>query len=521
MIKLFNFTLLIVTFSAKANTFYIAPSGSNISGSGALNKPWATLSFACAKVITAGDIIHMKSGTYIETSACKLSAGVSIEGEGLATVIKSHYTGKISDNYDALIQLISASTTDGNQQISNLKLDGENMTGHKAIAVFRRSNISIHDCTIVDFFIQGIRFGSGTQSGNSVYNNTIINCAGVTDDQHACLSVSDNTGMRVFNNTITQSSRSAGRNGTCIESWQGLEDFKLYKNTISAIPYTEGNWSFALEFWLTEGGIEIFDNRIYGCIDFGKDVYKGDYRYGLDFHHNIVGYDKLRNIYTDGLQLEQTIESVIIRNNVFMNLERPIYFCQYNYSDDYVKDIFIYNNLIIGVGREGAETGNGIYFESGPIPPRFEININIWNNTIVGDPTYQPQNAIFLPTSLTVSNIRIRNNIIVGFSNAPILASSQAAKNSINKLYIENNLFYRNGNSNSPKYVGIIPSNIIYLKNKRGASPLFVSETDFHLKSRSPAIGKGIKVGLELDFNGKPFSDPPSIGAYEYFKQNN
>jgi hypothetical protein len=518
MNQLIKISFFIITLSAKANTFYIDPSGSDISGEGTSGKPWATLSFACKKVTSPGNIIHLNQGTYIETRACKLSIGVSIEGEGLISVIKSHYTGKLSDNYDALLQLISESTTSGNQYISNLKLDGDNMTGHKAIAVFNRSNISIHDCTIVDFFVQGIRFGNGNQSGNSVYNNTIINCAGVTNDQHACLSISDNTGMRVFNNTIAQNSRLTGRNGTCIESWKGLKDFKLYKNTISAIPYTEGNWSFALEFWLTEGGIEIFDNKISGGIDFGKDVYKGGYRYGLDFHHNIVGHDKLKNIYTDGIQLEQTIESVIIRNNVFMNLERPIYFCQYNYSDDYVKDIFIYNNLIIGVGRGGANVGNGIYFESGPIPPRFEININILNNTIVGDQTYQPQNGIFLPTSLAVSNIRIRNNIIVGFSNSPILASSQAAKNSINKLYIENNLFYRNGNRNSPKYVKITPSNITYEKNKRGVNPLFVSETDFHLKSGSPAIGKGIKVGLEVDFDGKTFSDPPSIGSYEYFK---
>ncbi len=518
MKELLKIFFLILTLSSKANTYYIDPSGNDRSGNGTSDKPWATLSFACTKVTAAGDIIHLKPGTYIETRTCKVSPGVSIEGEGSNTVIKSHYTGKESDNYDALIRLISESTTDGNQHISNLKLDGDNLTGHKAIAVFRRSNISIHDCTIIDFSIQGIRFGSGTQSGNSVYNNTIINCAGVTSDQHACLSVSDNSGMQVFNNTITQNSRPLGRNGTCIESWQGLKDFKLFKNSITAVPYSEGNWSFALEFWLTEGGIEIFDNKISGCIDFGKDIHKGSYSYGLDFHHNFVGHDKPKDIYTDGIQLEQTIESVIIRNNVFMNLERPVYFCQYNYADDYVKDIFIYDNLIIGVGRDGAGVGDGIYFESGPIPPRFEININIWNNTIAGNLAHPPKNGIFLPTSLMVSNISIRNNIITGFANAPILAAPQATRNSINKLSIENNLFYRNGNRNSPKYVKISPTNVTSLKNIRGINPLFISETDFHLKPGSPAIAKGIRISLETDFDGRIFSDPPSIGAYEYLK---
>lgn len=509
--------LVTITISAEATTFFIDPSGSDKTGNGTKNKPWATLSFACKRVTLPSDIIHIKTGTYIETQACKLSPGVDIEGEGNKTVIKSHYDGKLSDNYDALIQLISESITKDTQQIYFLTIDGDNMTGDKAIAVYNRSNISIHDCTIIDFDIQGIRFGGGLQTGNSVFNNFIINCAGVTNDQHACLSINDNTGMHVFNNTITQTSRFTGRNGTCVESWKGLKDLKLHDNTITSIPYTEGNWSFAFEFWLTEGGIEIYNNKISGCIDFGKDVYKGEYKYGLDFHHNVVGYDNLKNTFTDGIQLEQTIESVIIRNNLFKNLERPIYFCQYNYSDDYVKDIYIYNNLITGVGRDGAEIGSGIYFESGPIPPRFEININIWNNTIVGHKTCKPLNGIFLPTSLEISNISIKNNIIVGFINAPILASAQAEKGSIDKLSIENNIFYDNGFRNAPKYYKITPSNITCIKNKKGKNPIFVSETDFHLKSGSPAIKAGVKVGIESDFDDKPFNSPPSIGAYEYF----
>jgi hypothetical protein len=513
----FNIILFTLTIPVDATTFYIDPSGSDKTGTGTFKKPWATLSFACTRVINEGDVIHLKPGTYVELLACKLTSGVSIEGEGINTIIKSHYDGKLSDNYDALIQLVSGNGAKGNQHISNLKLDGDKMHGDKAIAVYRRSNVTIHDCTIVDFYIQGIRFGGGTQSGNSVFNNIINNCAGVTSDQHACLSVSNNTGMQVFDNTIIQKSRQSGKNGTCVESWEGLKDFKFYNNTITAIPYTSNNWSFAFEFWLTEGGIEIYNNRITGCIDFGKDVYKGDYKYGLDFHHNVVGYEQLQDIYTDGIQLEQTIESVIIRNNLFKNLERPIYFCQYNYSDDYVKDIYIYNNLITGVGREGAKAGNGIYFESGPIQPRFEDNINIWNNTIIGHQTYKPLNGIFLPTGKKVSNISVRNNIITGFSNAPVIASKQSTNSSIDKLIIEYNLFYHNGNRNAPELHGITAKNTTIIKNRKNENPLFVSSTDFHLKSGSPAIRSGIKVAIKTDYDDKPFSNPPSIGAYEYF----
>jgi len=517
MKELFKIILLTITLSGNAATFYIDTSGNDKTGDGSKMKPWATLSFACLKVKNEGDFIHIKTGTYIETKACKLYPGVSLEGEGIKTVIKSHYNGKSTDNYDALIQLISESVTNGDQQLRYLKIDGDNLKGDKAIAVFNRENVHIHDCYIVDFKIQGIKFGGGLQSGNSVFNNFIINCAGVTNDQHACLSINDNIGMQVYNNTISQPSRSDGKNGTCVESWKGLKDFKFFNNNVIAVPYTEDNWSFAFEFWLTEGGIEIFNNKISGCIDFGKDVYKGEYQYGLDFHHNIVGYDTLKRSYTDGLQLEQTIESVIIRNNIFKNLERPIYFCQYNYPDDYVIDIFIYNNLIINVGREKAKKGTGIYFESGPISPIFVTNINIWNNTIIGNSSFKPQNGIFLPTSNKVSNINIKNNIIIGFSNAPLMASLQAKKGLLTNVSIENNLFFDNGNRNSPKYDRITPRLITCLKNKKGKDPEFISENDFHLGENSPAIRGGTIVGIENDHDNKPFSNPPSIGAYEYY----
>ncbi len=134
----------------------------------------------------------------------------------------------------------------------------------------------------------------------------------------------------------------------------------------------------------------------------------------------------------------------------------------------------------------------------------------------MGNNTYHPQNGIYLPTSHEVSNISIRNNIITGFLNAPVLASEKTTIGSINNLSIENNLFYENGYRNAPKFEKIKLMNMACSKNKKGKNPMFVSEADFHLKARSPAIGAGIKVGIEKDYDDKPFSDPPSIGAYEY-----
>jgi len=504
--------LLFVIFSSSlsASIYYIDPSGNDITGSGSAANPWRSLYKACNSVKTAGDIIHVNAGIYIETLACNLSINVSIEGEGTNSVIISHYQS--TGGYQGLIQLTGG--INAGQHISNLKLDGDNLRGYQAICVFDRDNVRIHDCVIVNFFMQGIKFGGGYQTGNSLYNNVIINCAGYTSDEHACLSVNDNSGMHIYNNRIEQNSRPDGQNGVCIESWQGLENCKIYNNDIIGTVSSLNNWSFAFEFWKTKGGIEIYNNRISGHIDFGKDIYKGNYAYGLDFHHNTVGWNSLQDKHTDGLQFEQTIESVIIRNNIFKNLETAIYFCQYNYSDDYVKDIYIYNNLLINVGMRGPNYSSAILFESGPIPPIYEDNINIWNNTIVADPIYPTDYGIWIPSSNRVTNLSIKNNIIVGFTQAPIYANLISSSGSINGLAIENNILYNNGNNNIPKYVNITPSNVTFRNNIVG-DPKFVSSSDFHLSAGSPGIGAGIPISLiTTDFEGSPVTNPPNIGCY-------
>ena len=502
----------LLSSSLSASTYYIDTSGNDNTGTGSASNPWKSLYKACNSVKTPGDIIHVNAGTYIETRPSILAVNVSIEGEGVNSLIVSHYQS--TNNYDGIIQLTSGSNV--NQHISNIKLDGDNLTGYQAISIYDRDNVSIHDCIIVDFFLQGIDFGGGTQTGNRVFNNTITNCAGFTSDEHACLSINDNAGMLVFNNYITQNSRPDGQNGVCIESFLGLKDCKIYNNTIigPVRSSTKNNWSFAIEFWKTQGGIEIYNNNISGLIDFGKDVYKGNYPYGLDFHHNTVGWDELQSEHTDGIQFEQTIESVIIRNNLFKNLETPIYFCQYNYTDDYVKDIYIYNNLLVNVGMRNSNYGAAILFESGPVPPIYEDNINIWNNTIIADPAYPTDYGIWIPSCNKVTNLSIRNNIITGFTDAPIYTQLNASSGSVNLLSIENNLLYNNGNNNAPKYVNITPTNITY-KNNIVDNPDFVSAIDFHLSAASPAIGSGIPIpNITTDFEGSSVPNPPNIGCY-------
>ena len=50
------------------------------------------------------------------------------------------------------------------------------------------------------------------------------------------------------------------------------------------------------------------------------------------------------------------------------------------------------------------------------------------------------------------------------------------------------------------------------------ANPLFASSSDFHITANSPAIDKGIGIGLTSDIAGtaRPQSGGVDIGAYEH-----
>lgn len=141
-IKLFLlFFLIAVQLNAK--TYYVSLSG--IDGSaGSITSPWRTLHYACSNALTAGDIIHINAGTYVETFTSNLSPGVSIEGEGFTTIIS---TTTLSD---PIILLESSVGTIGNQTISNIKIDGGGIA-YSGIKIIGRSDVRINYCMFTNF----------------------------------------------------------------------------------------------------------------------------------------------------------------------------------------------------------------------------------------------------------------------------------------------------------------------------------------------------------------------------------
>jgi uncharacterized repeat protein (TIGR02059 family) len=142
-------------------------------------------------------------------------------------------------------------------------------------------------------------------------------------------------------------------------------------------------------------------------------------------------------------------------------------------------------------------------------------NIHINNNTIISGATNKAYAGILFETGGAMTNVYIRNNIIKGVNAYPVYFSYNLPSTITgNTFFVQNNLFFANAN-NSVGYNGVTISGIS-VSNPPAADPLFVSATDFRLKTGSPAIGKGVSVvGMVSDITGTAVKNPPSIGAYE------
>jgi uncharacterized repeat protein (TIGR02059 family) len=517
--------LLCYSLSISGATYYIDPSG-NDSNNGSSGSPWKTLAYACSKATSSGDVIHVNAGTYTETVQSMLAVGVSIEGAGVISVIQSHVGGS-----SFTIYLYSSSQgTNGNQHISNIKMDGSALTAYGAIKIDRRSNVEIYNCTFVDFNYYGVGFdgdGTGNQpttypTGNKFHDNIVTNCSGyfpagqpITGEGKYGLGINGQQTMLVYNNTITQTQRSAGSNGYCIKGVAGYnKDIKIYNNTLIKNAFDDQTWDFAIELWSCLGGIEIYNNTITAGVDFGGFcVLKGTYAYGAWVHNNTIGPASKASTtrQTKSIYFETGAQTIIIEKNHFKNVDIGLFFnAQWSSPCPIaeLKNVDIRYNIFDNIYFRGISTDDAAI--SGYIIDVF----NVYNNVFYANSGASTDYGIEIINKGIGTNFSIRNNIVENFDTAPVYGLGGSGI-SVDYLSIENNIFYSNGNSNLPRYSGITPTHNT-TQNNLTSDPLFVSSSDFHLQSGSPAIGKGLAItGLTTDYVGSAVKSPPSIGAYE------
>jgi hypothetical protein len=505
-------------------TYYIGVTGDDTTGTGTTSAPWKTLAKACKSVTQAGDVIHVKAGVFVETAQCTLEPGVSVEGEGLSSVLQS----TITQDFTPLIYAGSAvEGTNGKQSISRLKLDGKNLTGNSAIWVAGRSNVSIHDIEVVDFFDNGVIFSGkeGGQptppsiyaTGNMFYNNKISNSARYNGFGRGGLMIGGQKDMLIHDNTIIQDSRPSGENGWLIKYFSDgyLKNVKIYNNTLikNQLFGTGEDWSFAIELFRNQG-VEIFNNKVQGSLDFNFQGDKGAYPYTLHIHDNQISVPAATERIQEGMIFEFDTDSVIIENNTFDKLTQGVVF--YARDGNKISNITIQKNLVTNLGNLA---GQGYFVGGFGAGASYSVSdMNIFNNTVISaaDPAARGDFAMGFTVnsgshSYSFDRLLVKNNILAGFRyNAMLIQDRSKFTNSA----FQNNDFYNNGDDTQmiPSWASaniLFPSSTVASNNLATINPLFVGAGNYALQANSALVDAGVNVGLP--FNGSA----PDIGYAE------
>ena len=555
ILSIFFLTLFISPTFADAATYYVATNG-NDSNPGTQASPWKTVVKGCNTVTTAGDTIHIVAGTYTESAQCFLAKGVNIEGEGkTTTIVKSTLTGLWS-NY---MELESPDGTNGSQSISNFTLDGNtNTSGGQSgtgvgIWITGRSNVSVHDMKLTNFYMSGTIFGgnhldgktaknwtSGPYAtGNTFYNNDGTNCAameGSIGGGSGCLMIGWQDGMQIHHNNLNTTARPVSHNGWPIKFLSNgyLKGVKIHDNTLikspfqGAGPWAPPDWDFAIEFFNVQG-LELANNYIQGSVDVNY-TYKGSYPYGLWAHgnthnHAIGNYNHHEAAYV----LEFKQDHVIIENNIINNKSVGItyntrgvnnnggennYACTYGGSTGGCSGIInnvIRNNVFSNIYLAGGQPAPIVVISENEVNDLQMDGMHIYNNVISGRSGAATYNGIEfngIGNGSSVKNVYIRNNIIQNFQGNPISVPSGGSQSNI---HVTNNDFYNNA-SNAVSWPAAAQAN-----NQTNINPLFVSATDFHLQATSPLIDDGFTpLALPSYAQAVPFNPTaPDLGAYE------
>ena len=539
MRKLSILIFLLTSLSIHSQTtYYIATTGNDATGNGSISNPWKTLFKAC-NTVTSGNIIHINSGTYLENTRCVLAAGVTVEGEpdGTSIITNTSLTSRINygpngSNGDAILNLVSSSVINGNQEIRYLKFDGSNLTCSHALYIMNRHNVRIHHCTFINFnYCAVVWWASGTGdgippatrlSGSEFYNNTVTNSAGYNapdGSYYGALYCGGHTGMLIHDNIMIENSHSVGHQGWPIKFWLWggmMLGCKIYNNYLEKTDFSV--WDFAIES-TGEDGMEIYNNTIIGGIDLNKQNYSGVYAWSAYIHDNIIGPSSgVSALTVAGITLEHNNTNVLVERNTVQNCSPAILFTPRSQAQTNVIIRYnIFKNIRTSSYYDSGLTVNGT---GGVIFSGFYIHNNIFHG-------YSPSNLAYGIRithpgggSYSGNNLQIINNIIMNFIGAgtsfsgPVYLTSAG---SISNLYIQNNIFYNNGNSNEPLLAGT--PNPYYYTTPIKLNPLFISSgTDFRLQTGSPAIDAGLDIGLTSDYleNVVPYGTSPDIGVYEY-----
>jgi parallel beta-helix repeat protein len=568
MKKLFFSIVFFISLQLQGNIFYISPTGNDATGTGALINPWKTLFKATSTVNNAGDTIFVLAGSYQEKFVCYLSPGVNLLGEGKDRVhISDTFVYRYSQERTYLLQLNSATNTNGNQQISGIDFDGLSKSPC-AILVNKRNNVEIHHNNFKNYYNEGVDFngfdnviseppswadtvGKTWAFGNSFHDNTMNNCSqlrpevgdpdmyaipnpGVNGsnvlDNHnlrdaigrGCLQIGGQKGFLMYNDTIINKSRPISgvigtggfrhsHNGWAVKMYNHgfISGCHFFNNYLEVNPFhlaasDNSQFGFVFEVNFFNKDCEWNNNRFKGELDLNYNV-------NAYVHDNDFGFDDTvtNTLGGDGgIILEFETIGGTIRNNTIHNVKDGIYFVPRQNNN--ISNFTVKNNLLYNIN---TFDGSGVAIGGGSGETANYTNVLITNNTVVGATNGSRiiGRGIDFYAAATANNFSIKNNIVTRFSNASLRVRPYTGMTNSN---YNNNLFYDNTYLPFGDFAGqVLP--LPATNTTAGwitANPLFVGGNNYTLQSGSPAKNSGTD-GTDIGYTGGGGNQPPVVDA--------
>lgn len=446
-ITLLLLSIFISTIAFSQSNYYVAKNGNN-SNTGSLNSPWETIQHGINQ-LSAGDVLHIKAGTYEE----KLDVDVS--GTASAYITIQNY-----QNDNVILDAIN-STNDASilwTDNAYLRIQGLHITNN--IGNFREGITlqgAAHHIEILNNKISNIKFSADpnatiTNNTNAVPLNVYADSA--TDSIHTILI----KGNEVFNNQTGYSENiSAGGNFSTFI----IEDNIVHDNTNIGIDIG-GNYKTVSNPALDQGRYGVIrNNLVYNCnapystaagiyIDGGRDIIVEN----NICHHNGYGGEI-------GCEENGSTSNVTFRNNIF------------------------YNNFYTGMHIGGYDPGT-----TGVV-----LNSNVYNNTFYQNDQGNNFSGEIALTKL--ENCRIENNIFYTSNQNLFINTSRSQTN----LILDYNLVFADAGSNATETdVNGSTMSLTNFYNGTGygvhskfGNPMYANanSNNFHINDNSPAVDAG------------------------------
>ncbi|PWB53642.1 MAG: hypothetical protein C3F06_05875 [Candidatus Methanoperedenaceae archaeon] len=442
-------------------TYYVAKNGSD-SNPGTKTLPWLTITKA-ANTAIAGDIVYVANGTYHE----KVVVSNSGSSGNYISFISTNKWGAIIDGLGVTISV------DGNGF-------GDGLFNIKGKSYIKIKNFKIINSTSVGIF--------ALESGSTYPDHLWFEENYIYNTSSSAIIIRTGTNHVVLNNVAAQNAHGVIGTGKSQEiiSLQGIEN-----NPDSII----------VDFNISGNNISQGDNPVDG----GEGI---DCKIGCKngtIHDNNVDGVVSTGIYLDGYGL--TTSNVSIYNNRVNGTNR-----RWGHGigigaekGGNATDINIYNNVVTNNNYNGIDipaSNEGIIIK----------NISVCYNTVVNNGIEPGTNFGGIGIKLwfynpIISNITVCNNIVSQNQDFSIVVDSIGTSN----INITNNLIYGFKSFSYQTWNETLGNNSIQL------DPQFVSQTNFSLKSISPAVNNGTSFfapSFNILNDARQYVTGYDIGAY-------